>query len=293
MKKFIVVIIVIGFTWIAQVSHAKILNNTDPNMLWLEDGVDVETDAMSMHGWNATQLEIRSVPGKGIIFRSPAPDKYGSGRYLPVDPEYPYMVWEIPEVKATGAAYRGINVSFHFQNPKVPSLKLLGFEGPVYPGIYVTNLALFNPQLTKENTLCVFYLYGTEMLVKTIKMVKVPDYYIEITSPAVKEKNRIEIGDTITFRVIMCEPAEDVTLAFYDSRPSPSACSPTTLNGQGRLQLKPENGNQKIWTGSMDIKTAPSGDFPPATFIIRADILGAGINLPLWSTNSYLFHFPK
>jgi len=82
-------------------SEAKFIPNPDTNTLWVEDGVEVAVGPGCTDTQWGDGLEIESVPGQGMLFRSPSDKKTATCRQLPLDPAFPYMVWEIADMRYT------------------------------------------------------------------------------------------------------------------------------------------------------------------------------------------------
>ncbi|MGC8977453.1 MAG: hypothetical protein ACP5OB_07545 [Candidatus Ratteibacteria bacterium] len=262
-------------------SECKVIYNPDANTLWLEDGKDVEVGVHGKEGfwagkyW-AGKLEIESKED-GMKVKSPSNDKECSGRYFRFDRNYPYLVWEIDKKIIYGEGYRGLTMAFPHS--------VFNFVTHIYPGIFVVNPFLSKKDI-KEFEYCRIYLYNTEIYFKYIKMVKKPDYLIEITGPEIEKKGYAEIGDEINFKVILKEEAEDVSLTFYDYYMTHE----TKINDKSSLQLKPEDEDQKIWTGKIKIEKIDKpgvgkDSFLPGNFLIKATVLGGKINIPIWTAN--------
>lgn len=264
-------------------SPAKVVYNPDENTLWIEDGKEPEIvehgkpEFWAGKAW-AGKLEFEEIEG-GFKIKSPSSERYSIGRYFKLSPDYPYLVWEISKV-IYGEGYRGFGM--HFPG------NVFGFVSHMFPGIFVVNPFLVDKNLQEKLHFCRIYLYNTELHFKYIKMVKKPDYYIEITGPQLKEKGYVEVGDELYFRVILKEPAEDVSLTFYTYY----ITQEVKINNSSCLQLKPEDEEGKIWGGKIKIESiAPPSDkkssYSAGEFLIKATILGGKINVPLWTANYF------
>jgi hypothetical protein len=264
----------------ASPGQGKLLPHPDANTLWLEDGKDIQLGGPpNSDAWWTGGLEMKSLPEGGFLLRNTNGKDVSIGRYLPMDPAYPWLVWEVTNVKYF-EGYRG--EAMCFPSGQMPA----GFAGFIYPGLFVVNPFQFDPKLAKSSPYCSIYLYDAELSFKYLKMVKKPDYFIEMDSPAVKTKGFASVGDEIRFRVPMAQDAEDVTLAFYaaaDSGPTMEV----TAGGLARLQLKPENENYKVWGGSLKLAPGAANDLALGKLLVKATILGGGLKVPLWTTNPF------
>jgi hypothetical protein len=265
--------------------EGMVVYNPDENTLWIEDGKDVEQGTGSSDKHWSEGLEMESTE-KGLRVKSPSSEKHGSGRYLKLSPEYPYLVWEITEVNY-GKGYRGLG--FYFPSG------VFGFVSHIYPGIFVANPFLSQKDLKEGTKFCRIYLYNTEIYLKYIKMVKSPENLIDISSPVLKDKGYVENGDELTFRIILKKPCEDVTLTFYHSY----ITSQVSMNGMSTLQLKPEDKEQKVWSNTIKISSIGRGNlgekksYDPGSFLIKATVLGGEINVPLWTANWFEIKLPE
>ncbi|MCM8785845.1 MAG: hypothetical protein NC827_08430 [Candidatus Omnitrophica bacterium] len=283
-----VLIYSVGFLLFSNFLYSKVVYNPDENTFWIENGKEFEIvehgkpEFWAGKAWSGN-LEI-GVEEDTFKIKSPSNDKNLIGRYFKFNPSYPYLIWEIKKV-TYGEGYRGFDMCF-------PS-RVFNFVTHIFPGIFIVNPFLFDKNLAEKTYYCRIYLYNTELDFKYIKMVKKPDYYIEITSPQLKEKEYIGIGDELNFKVILKEPAEDVSLTFYDSY----ITHEVKINNSSSLQLKPEDDKQNIWTGKIKIekidKPLVKKDgkdveiYEPGTFLIKATVLGGKINVPIWTANYF------
>jgi len=267
-------------------SSGKVIYQPDDNTLWIEDGKELE---LVEHGqpefwagkaW-AGKLEMEPITG-GFRLKSPSADKNSMGRYLKLSPSYPYLVWEVSKV-IYGEGYRGF--SLHFPGP------VFGFVTHIFPGIFAVNPFLVDKKLAEKLYFCRLYLYNAEMHFKYLKMVKKPDNYIEIAGPHLQDKGFLEPEDELMFRVFLKEPAEDVSLTFYDSY----ITHEVKVNGSSGLQLKPEDKEQKIWSARVKIervdppslKKEGNASYSPGSFLIKATVLGGRIDIPLWTASYF------
>jgi len=283
--------LVVLFSFVA-LSEAKVIHNPDSNTLWIEDGIKVETGiGQNLNHWESsnTTCEVKEAPGGGIIFNamgSLGVARYATGRYFALDPAYPYLVWEITNFKNEDTS-RSFNAAFS------SGLIGVGISSYIPKGTFVYNpfpennpgKAVYNFRVDVPNC---------EVTFKYLKMVKVPESYLEVTSPAFSEKKRLDLGDTVTFKVILAKPAEDVSLTFFQAY----EMAQLKLNGTQILQLKPFEGNPNIWQATIKIDSCEGGWFPdkpfaPGRLLIKTTILGGGIPAPLWTPNTYEFRLIK
>jgi len=270
--------------------YAEFVEKPDPNTLWIENGVDVTTadDRVSETYWRTggeKGMGIEQTGTNGFTLRSM--DRVSSTtRYMPIDPDYPYLVIEVTDFKHQGKS-RSIHAQF-FPPSATDALKLW-MVNQIPNGIY-TWKAFINEH---NKPLCNFtiYLANSEVTLRYIKMVKTPNNYIYISSPAFTEKKRLDKGDAVVFTVYIAAPAEDVSLSFFHAYTMPQL----RINGSQKIQLKPEAGNQNVWKASVIIETCegdtlkPGKQFEPGEFIVKATVLGGSLKVPLYTVNPYTF----
>lgn len=268
-------------------SRAEFVEMPDPNTLWIENGVEIKAGPGSSNQQWMSNFEVRPAKEGGFVLNSAGDQSDRMIRNVPYEPDFPYLVWEITEF-IRGRGYQGFSV--FLQESGQEHRLLMQTISIVQKGLFAvrTDAAPTKPMLS-------LYLYNTELTLKYLKMVKTPDYSIELASPSFPSKSRLDLGDTLTCRVIMAQPAEDVSLTFYHGYTMPQL----RLNGEQQLQLEPEPGNPKIWRGSIRIGSCEGHalkdgqPFGPGDFLVKATILGGGINIPLWTANSCEFHLNK
>jgi hypothetical protein len=267
----------------------EMVEKPDENTLWVEDGVDIAVGkASSDASWNGAALDIASAEQGGFVVRSTNPERHGGGRYVKVDNAYPWLVFETTRVNHH-AGYRQFAIHFADNNFGYG----IGAVSQVPVGIWAHRPFVHKPEMAEggKTQFLVMTVYHADVTLSSLKMVRRPDYYIDITSPAFAAKGKLEKGDTVVFTVCMATPAEDVTLRFFDSYTMPQL----TLNGQTVFQLKPIDDTDKIWAAEIDVQSCEGASLPlgepfvPGRLLVRATILGGGVKAPLWTCNHYPF----
>ena len=253
---------------------AEMKNNPDPDTLWCEDGKAIVTQAgNSRNGWN-NALKYEPMPdGKG--FSMEFEGKPTGGRYIKVSAEYPWFVYEISGVELkNGFRQHGISIS------RVPKLVQVT---KIFPGIYAFNL--YENSAPQENNGWTFMridLFRSKLTFRYMKMVKMPDNYIQCDSEAFKSQKAFGAGDKLKFTVTLKDPAKDVVLSFFKSYMMPQI----KLGDGTGLQLKQADKDGRIWTGELTV-AALDGKFKQNDIWIKADVTGGGITLPLWTAIPY------
>ena len=272
--------------------NAEMVVYPDDNTLWIENGKDIKNGAAdAADEWRAGVKLLPNPEGEGFIIdsNSDADKQCCTGRYVKVAPDYPWMVWEITAVAPIQGKYLGLVMPIMTTMKDSPTS---AFAGNIPTGIFVKNI---NERggVNQEN-LCFMsiYAYNSKTNVKYIKLVKKPDYYVEMKSDIAAQKQKIELGDNVTFKVYLKEPAEDVSLRFYHVYTMPQL----SINGEQGVQLKSEDGSDgKVWSASIPLKSI-SGNYKslkPGEFLIKTVILGGQVKVPVWGTNTYPIELGK
>ena len=261
-------------------ARAEFKMNPDSNTLWIEDGKNIKTANTNFGGgWNNTDVAVTSNPDGGFYLEQKKQGKPQTGRMVPVSPEYPYVVYEVSELE--------MKPGYHALWLPLLGSAMTVLEGNVQKGVFAVNY-YENSKLKPDakQSFLGLHIHGLKVGFKYIKVVKVPDYYIKVESPAFAEKKYCAPGDKVKFTVYLKEEAEDVSLQFFRS-----TVLPLQINGSSKLQLLPvDGGNNKVWSAEITLKSiAPAKkDLMP---LIKAVILG-NETAPdaLWGKSSYLFH---
>jgi hypothetical protein len=269
-------------------ARAEFKDNPDPNTLWIEDGSNIATGDQSSDQYWATgtpPLNITAAPDNAGFILDAAGDAHAAGRYVKFDPAYPYITWEITRVE-NGTGYRAFGIRALGNNPAFG-----GMVTHIQPGIYTSRTHFLFPE--PKTAFLRLELYNAKVTLKYLKVVKTPDNYAEINTDLFKTKGYLELGDEVQFKVVLAEPAEDVTLRFFHSYIMP----PLSVNGSQTLQLKPVNEQNKIWSARVKITSCAAGNlkpgkqFTPGEFLVKAVVLGGKIDTPLWTNNPVEFRF--
>ena len=272
------------------ITHAEQLRNPDPNTLWAENGKGIKTSAQNGYngGWlsdggvNPKHLEITPAPdGKGFVFF--AKDAGGRKTYTsgPVSNDYPYLVFRIASVEHL-KGYR--NWTLQFENPAF----LVSQVTTPQPGIFVFDLFRNNDvKGSRKAANLFFYVYNMKLGLSEMKLVKNPDYRVDVEA----EKKMLAPGDKLKFTVTMKEEAEDVSIRLFTT----GVPYPVKLNGLEKIQLKPADKTQKVWSAEVTIETlgVPGKAYKPNSILLKTMILGGTLEEPVWSNLPYGFESPK
>ncbi len=265
--------------------RAELVRNPDANTLWVVNGKNIAVGSKPDQ-WRDGGVDIKPAEGGGLRFTATG-KQHSTGRYVPVDGGYPYLVMEITDVK-NGNGYRGLNVFLS----GVKETSMAAMVSYIRTGRFVLRMFPRHTTLPRETFLSL-YLYNTTLTVSQLKMVKQPADNLEIIAP--QGVSRVGPGDEVTFRLTLEKPAEDATLTFYNSYTMPQLA----LNGQTRLQLKPEDEAQKIWSArvKLDTLTRVGGheglDLKPGGLMVKTTILGGAVKEPIWTWNIIPFNLKK
>ena len=273
--------------------NAEMVVNPDDNTLWVENGKDIKNGqaASSADYWSAGVKLLPNPEGEGFIIdsNSDIDKKTVTGRYVRVSPDYPWMTWEITAFVPIKDKYTAL---FMPVMTTIANGAHSTFAGNIPTGIFVTNINELGGVDKEHISFLNIYAYNSKTNVKYIKLVKKPDYYVEMKSDTAAQKQKIELGDNVTFKAYLKDPAEDVSLRFYHAYTLPQL----SINGEQSLQLKPEEGSDgKIWSATIPLKSI-SGDYKllkSCDLMIKAIILGGQVKVPIWGTSTYPIELGK
>jgi hypothetical protein len=276
MRKFsltVLVLFLVGFA-----ARAEFIHNPDENTLWIENGKNIAVDEKRAKRdvWGGgLPVKERGKGGFSFVFNTAERKKYSNGIYVPVDPDYPFLVFEILAFKRLQWKHRGFRFGA-FQHSKRPCFFMV--DNP-QSGIIVYNV-FGDEKIHKGYRYVRNDMDGLQVDFKYVKMVKKPDNYIIIESEAIKKNKVLANGDEVKFTVILKEPAEDVSLRFFRAY----LMRQLNLNGKDHLQLKPENEDScKVWSAKVKIKSLYGNRLGAGQLLVKAVVLGGGINVPIWT----------
>ena len=251
--------------------QAEQLKKPDENTLWLEDGKEIESAARPGRGhWlKSDKLEIKSrEDGKGFSFFARG---MGGKTVAVVDltPEYPYFTFRITGIELLNG-YR--NWTMFMQN---------GFSTNQVTapekGIYVYDLYQNLPEKERARkiTNLFVHLYHLRLDFEYMKLVKKPDYVVraECAGPEIKP------GSKVKFTAELEKEAEDVSITLMTTGHPHSV----NVNGKMKIQLKPTDKTQKIWTAEIEIKSIGiKKAVKRYGLFMKMDVLGGDLDEPVW-----------
>ena len=255
---------------------AELRMNPDENTLW-------QLSSLDQKKWKGTGVKIENRADGFTLSNensSPKAPHSISGK-VPVNPEYPYLVFETTAISPF-KGYRSWSVSLReFQSG-------FGSVTNAEPGIAVVN-CFENPAKLpaggQANIL--FYFYDFKADFKYVKMVKKPDNYIAVTGNFTAKK-AIHPGDKVKFTVYLKESAEEVSLKLLFRK----WLYTVKVNGNEVVELIPEDKDQKIWSAEIPVtslKCSKGNSFKKGEILLRAVVLGGSVKVPLWSSLQYPF----
>jgi hypothetical protein len=261
---------------------ADIIKNPDANTLWKEDNKNIDKN------WRYAYKgqHVRTCDGKSFSFECNTKGNTGHRDFIrvPVSKDYPWLVFRLNSVK--------VNPGYRSWNVRIGDLDKfnIGQISVQEPGYFACNVwEGANLKKVPASAEIFFYNYTLKLTFSDLKMVKKPDNFIEVTSPAFAAKKQYAPGDKIRFTVTLKEPAEDVSVRLV----FPDLLAAVKLNGMGKLQLKPIDDTQKVWSAEFEVKTLGPvrgvKEFRRNTLLVRATILGGAISEPLWGSINYPF----
>ncbi|MBQ9335895.1 MAG: hypothetical protein IJS14_01190 [Lentisphaeria bacterium] len=246
------------------------------NTLWEETGRNIVTAPKpGFKRWLVSagekSLEIKSKEdGKGFTFY--APDGKGRKTVTRVNfsPDYPYLVFRITDFELL-KGYRNWTMRSDL------GLMTVSQVNSLHKGIFVFDLYQNLPEkeAVKKAGYLHFWIYNLRLDLEYLKLVKKPAYVVraECADPEIKP------GSKVKFTAELEEEAEDVSISLFTTG------VPRTIkvNGKVKIQLKPADKTQKIWTAEIEVKSIgvkkPLKRFQS---FMKMDVLGGDLDEPVW-----------
>ncbi|MBN2641041.1 MAG: hypothetical protein JXR78_05275 [Victivallales bacterium] len=227
---------------------AEFKEKPDSNTLWIENGKAISTSGKNYWitpFWRLNGLQVTGIKEGGFKIE-PSGKSNAMSRIVPISKDYPWLVLELEKV----------DVKEDYNAIVIPS------------GIIITNdipsaTIVIQPEM-KNNSLRMDF-HGADFFVKSVSMVKTPDFYLE----TIKEKD-----GKVCFRVTGKRKVEDVVINFTENNGRE-----VRLNGSSSLQLSVRKSNPLVWERIIDIEslsaTTKSG------LLARVSINGGGVTKPV------------
>ena len=268
--------IIAGILLAAGIAQAKQTEHPDANTLWLEDGKEIElSQKPGFKRWmqlpGKKELDIKpKEDGKGFsLFAKDAAGRKTVTR-VKLSPEYPYLTFRITGFDLL-QGYRAWTVL----------LEIGGFGSSQVTtpqkGIFVYDLYqnISEKEKAKKAAYLKFYLYGLRLDLEYVKLVKKPDYVVraECADPEIKP------GSKVKFTAELAEEAEDVSISLVTA----GVPRPVQVNGKVKIQLKPTDKTQKIWTAEIEVKKISLNKSRKRhQLFMKMDVLGGELDEPVW-----------
>ena len=272
MNRWIIAVILLT----SGIVQAKQIENPDANTLWMEDGKEIELGEKPGSGhWLAApgkkDLEIKPKDdGQGFsLFAKDAAGRKTVTR-VHLSPEYPYLTFRITGFDLL-QGYRAWTVL----------LEIGGFGSSQVTtpqkGIFVYDLYqnISEKEKAKQAAYLHFYLYNLRLDLEYVKLVKKPDYVVraECADPEIKP------GSKVRFTAELAEEAEDVSISLVTA----GVPRPVQVNGKVKIQLKPTDKTQKIWTAEIEVKKISLNKSRKRhQLFMKMDVLGGDLDEPVW-----------
>ena len=262
------VIITIGAIFSLQSAQ---LRNPDDNTLWMEDGKDIKSSSKSeFYRWRSMGLEILSgTDGRGFSFHAKDGKHRKALTGIKFSPKYPFLIFRISNLEM----FRGYRNWTLTVNGWLSSVQ----AATPQKGIYVYNLFQNLPEkeASNLNRFLTFHLYNLKMELEYLKIVKNPPYSVK----AECADSEIKPGSKVKFTAYLEKEAEDVSISFITNEVPKSI----KINGTHKIQLKPVDKTQKVWSTEVEIKSI---DIKKAIkrhgIFMKMDVLGGDLDEPVW-----------
>ncbi|MBO4649379.1 MAG: hypothetical protein J5806_14620 [Lentisphaeria bacterium] len=267
MNKWIAAAMIAG----AFAAHAKQLKKPDDNTWWMEDGREIELSGKPvLSRWTPAGVEVKSKPdGKGFSFYAKGGKDPKAVTGIVFSPEYPYLTFRITGFYLLNQ-YRNWTLMI---NGWMSSCQVAAPQ----KGIYVYDLFRNLPEKAAANRTryLTFFIYNLRMDLEYLKLVKKPPYVVraECADPEIKP------GSKVKFTAELEKEAEDVSVSLITG----GVPSIIKVNGAVRIQLKPTDKTQKIWSAEVEIKSLGlKKAMNRHGIFMKMDVLGGDLDEPVW-----------
>ena len=269
-KWMIAILIVAGVT-----AQAKQLTKPDDNTFWMEDGKEIELGTTpNFKHWclyKNKELEIKTKEdGKGFSFSAKAGKGGDTATQVRLSRDYPYLVFRITGMDIlqgyTSWAVVMNGIQFFSSQATAPQ-----------KGIFVYDLYRNLPEdaAAKKSAYLHFYLTDIRLDFEFIKLVKKPDYVVR----AECADSEIKPGSKVKFIAELAREAEDVSITLTTA----GKPRPVKVNGELKIQLKPADKTQKIWTAEIEVKSIGlKKAVKRHQLFMKTDVLGGDLDEPVW-----------
>lgn len=259
---------------------AELVSQPDSNTLW-------SIEKSSQKNWPGGRIWVKERSQGFSIGDDNPSNQVGHSLYrkVEVNPEYPWLVFEIEKIKAFkgyctwGLGIRELGNSFGSTSNAESGLVAINCFQNAKSVVPVPNKMSLNA-----------YFYDFEADFKYIKMVRVPENYIEAVCS--QPGSSLTTGNRLKFTVHLAAPAEEVTLKLVNKEYLYSVM----VNGLENIELAPEDKDQKVWSSEIELRTLSShnqDEFSKGQVLMRATIFGGAINVPLWGILNYSYKETK
>ena len=259
----------------AGIAQAKQLNNPDENTLWMEDGKDILLSQIPNYkSWclyKNKELEIKSKEdGKGFSLFGKDKVNRDTATQIRLSPEYPYLVFRVTGLKML-AGYSHWAVT-------MPAIKFVsGQTTTPQKGIFVYDLYQNLPEelAAKKSAYLHFYMTNLGLDLEYVKLVKKPEYVVRVECA----DSEIKPGSKVKFTAELEKEAEDVSIVLTTA----GKPLPVKVNGELKIQLKPADKTQKIWTAEIEVKSIGiKKALNRHGLLMKMDVLGGDLDEPVW-----------
>ena len=264
--------------WIAAVmiaaafaAQAKQLRKTDDKTWWMEDGREIELSGKTvLYHWMPQGAEIKpNANGKGFSFYAKGGKDPKVTTGIDFSPEYPYLTFRIT----------GFDLLKQYRNWTILINGWMSSSQVAAPqkGIYVYDLFqnLSENAAAKRTRYLTFFIYNLRLDLEYLKLVKKPPYIVR----AECSESEIRPGSKVKFTAELEKEAEDISISLITGGVS----SNVKVNGSVKIQLKPTDKTQKIWSAEVEIKTIGiKKAMNRHQLFMKMDVLGGDLDEPVW-----------
>ena len=212
----------------------------DPNTIWIETGSGMVKQDGKKALWLDKTVQFTVRKNDGFTMAPAGPDEKGStGAYVDVSAKFPYLVFEMNPTVQKGGSF--ICPWFVNQGPA------FGQGDNAQGGYFVINAYQGSKLPARGGAYLRFDLIRSSLKFKYLKMVKEPEYLIEINACTFTGKKQFGPNDVLEFTFKAPGKLKNVRLTFY------AHGRPIRLNNEKELFLNQEVSGENVWTARTEV----------------------------------------
>lgn len=276
-NKMLKKIMSVALLTVSCVVYAALINNPDPDTLWVETGKNMKFGPNNYCGdWCCDKTKVTETDN-GFIVEAIDGRKGGFGIYAPISREYPYLEYEMEVIE------QGQNANLWF--PWVVNLGPLYQHGPnIRSGYYVVNIWENTEKLDNTKAGKVFIgmnLFNVKVCIRSLRMTKNPRFKFDVKPNSSKTWKCVMEQAVVEFQLSSNkEKLPDNAKTYFEDVSTSTALD---FNEEPYLSLGHQTGYPDCLSASPEIRTLSRKNLGAGLVKIRVD----GLSTPVMTWLAY------